>query len=615
MPKWGLTVEQRKSKPWGLSPELLEPAKTITDPVHSDIYLTNLEISFLDSPPMQRLRRIRQLGTTHLVYPGATHSRFSHSLGTLRSSQDLLDAVLAQRYGPHPVIDLFKEWEASPPEYDKKVAEATVLARLGGLLHDMCHIAFGHTLEDDLQILTPHDSNSWRYEQLWALFPENIQSLPSELRWALRHLILSSEKNTSPNAQQVEAINRYPFVYDIVGNTICADLIDYLERDHLYMGLPAKLGHRFIDGFYVTRADTLFYPKHMAIKITRNGRLRADVITELFKFLRYRYELTERGLVHHAKISADAMIGKMLEMWNDAVCVEKAIEHNPNIDIGQLNNIDFVFTQLEKLNNTLPALIRNEAKEELEKRFLNKGDDGLLEWVVEWAEPGIQTDSRKKGIYYLGHSLLERQLYKLAAKSNQSTLARSSEIWEKYGKKEIRRKLEQDVALYANLDYRWHVILWIPAPTMRLKAADVLVDADDQVLRLKDYDRTMKHGKDIYDSHEALWAVSVYLHPAVANDQIKKQVILTWLGEKLGLDWEEKNHKQTLVELASEKIALEKKLTRIQERQLVVSAAHYKGENTFSTLCANLEKVVQSWSIDKTAESTMKEQGEPKKLL
>jgi hypothetical protein len=48
MPKWGLTVEQRKSKPWGLSPELLEPAKTITDPVHSDIYLTNLEISFLD---------------------------------------------------------------------------------------------------------------------------------------------------------------------------------------------------------------------------------------------------------------------------------------------------------------------------------------------------------------------------------------------------------------------------------------------------------------------------------------------------------------------------------------------------------------------------------------
>jgi hypothetical protein len=309
------------------------------------------------------------------------------------------------------------------------------------------------------------------------------------------------------------------------------------------------------------------------------------------------------------------MIGKMLEMWNDAVCVEKAIEHNPNIDIGQLNNIDFVFTQLEKLNNTLPALIRNEAKEELEKRFLNKGDDGLLEWVVEWAEPGIQTDSRKKGIYYLGHSLLERQLYKLAAKSNQSTLARSSEIWEKYGKKEIRRKLEQDVALYANLDYRWHVILWIPAPTMRLKAADVLVDADDQVLRLKDYDRTMKHGKDIYDSHEALWAVSVYLHPAVANDQIKKQVILTWLGEKLGLDWEEKNHKQTLVELASEKIALEKKLTRIQERQLVVSAAHYKGENTFSTLCANLEKVVQSWSIDKTAESTMKEQGEPKKLL
>jgi HD superfamily phosphohydrolase len=51
---------------------------------------------------------------------------------------------------------LFGQWEADPDEYAFKVAEATVLARLGALLHDMCHISFGHSIEDDLGILEAH---------------------------------------------------------------------------------------------------------------------------------------------------------------------------------------------------------------------------------------------------------------------------------------------------------------------------------------------------------------------------------------------------------------------------------------------------------------------------
>ena len=75
MPKWGLTVDQRASGPWKLSADLLGPGKTITDPVHGDIYLTRLETQVVNSAPMQRLRRVRQLGTTYLVYPGAIHKR------------------------------------------------------------------------------------------------------------------------------------------------------------------------------------------------------------------------------------------------------------------------------------------------------------------------------------------------------------------------------------------------------------------------------------------------------------------------------------------------------------------------------------------------------------
>ncbi len=128
MPKWGLTDRHRESEPWGLPKEVLKPSKTITDPVHGDIYINELERMIIDSAPLQRLRRVRQLGSTHLVYPGATHTRFSHTLGALRAAQDLLDAVLEQRYAPQPAQDLFMEWEKTleEPERHKRVAEAIV---------------------------------------------------------------------------------------------------------------------------------------------------------------------------------------------------------------------------------------------------------------------------------------------------------------------------------------------------------------------------------------------------------------------------------------------------------------------------------------------------------
>ena len=171
MPNWGLTSDQRATRPWGLDPDLLAPAKTITDPIHGDVYLNRLEQLLVDSPAMQRLRRVKQLGTTYVVYPGAMHSRLSHAIGTLRAAQDLLDAVWNSRSNPqadHVHGHLLDEWAAQKPNVlDEEFARATVLARLGALLHDLCHVPIGHTVEDDLQILIPHDANVDRFDKLW----------------------------------------------------------------------------------------------------------------------------------------------------------------------------------------------------------------------------------------------------------------------------------------------------------------------------------------------------------------------------------------------------------------------------------------------------------------
>jgi hypothetical protein len=69
----------------------------IKDPVHGYIYITEVEREIIDTFPMQRLRRIKQLSGAHLTYPGAEHSRFSHSLGDIRAK---ISAVIGQ-----PMID------------------------------------------------------------------------------------------------------------------------------------------------------------------------------------------------------------------------------------------------------------------------------------------------------------------------------------------------------------------------------------------------------------------------------------------------------------------------------------------------------------------------------
>src|SRR4051794_40652074 len=130
MPKWGLPPELSALSPWGLDPSLLEPDKTNTDPIHDDIYLNRLERRVCDSPAFQRLRRIRQLGTAHLVYPGATHTRFQHSLGTLRVAQDLFDHVTDNPSNRDPETNLLGEWRADGDViYRRQLAEAQVLAR------------------------------------------------------------------------------------------------------------------------------------------------------------------------------------------------------------------------------------------------------------------------------------------------------------------------------------------------------------------------------------------------------------------------------------------------------------------------------------------------------
>jgi hypothetical protein len=581
MPKWGLTEAQIRAEPWGIASEWLAPLKTITDPIHGDVYVNRLEAAILDGRPMQRLRRVRQLGTAHLVYPGATHSRFSHSLGAVRAAQDLLDAVVDARTGPHPAEDHLSEWDREDvldglTTYDRELARVTVLARLGALLHDLTHIPFGHTIEDDLRILPSHDGNGDRFDRLWSEMPAEVQEVFAQTDADLREQLMRLVVSKRDDKQRPPDDYTYPFVADIVGNTICADLIDYLERDHRATGLPFAVGDRFKNDFYVSPTSEKYFPRRMVIRITRGGQERHDVVTELLKYLRYRYELSERVLIHHAKLAADAMIGKLLEMWADALWVHEVAARAPALvdafgrDAGSLR-MQYAksnpATSCEDLDSLVSTRIENE--------LLRRGDDGFLEYLRDWASDAADSDGRKRGILELSSGVLDRALFKpigyAAAASDRALAGRLFDEWKDRDK---RRQLEESAARCAGLDRRWQCVIWIPAPKMRLKVAEVLVDQDGRINQL---DRVgNERARDIYRAHEQLWSVSVFAHADVASDARTSSILLAFLGEELGLRLSDKNGDpiESLRSLAAVELARERKLDHERTDKLREIAAN-----------------------------------------
>ena len=121
--------------------------KVIRDPLHGYIELDELARAIIDTVEMQRLRRIRQLGFSYLVYPGANHTRFEHSLGTYHLLNVLLDR-----------LDVAKEVE-------KELLVAS-------LIHDVGHGPYSHVTEPLIQKFTGRSHEDLEY----VLFTDEDES-------------------------------------------------------------------------------------------------------------------------------------------------------------------------------------------------------------------------------------------------------------------------------------------------------------------------------------------------------------------------------------------------------------------------------------------------------
>ncbi|XJZ27186.1 HD domain-containing protein [Bacillota bacterium Lsc_1132] len=253
----------------GYSAEKLSEEKVFKDPVHRYIHVRDKVIwDLIGTKEFQRLRRIRQLGTTFLTFHGAEHSRFNHSLGVYEIVRRIIDDVFAGR----------PEWN----DGDR------LLALCAALLHDLGHGPFSHSFEkvfdfdhEDFTrtIILGNTEVNKVLEKAGSKFPEKVAEVIAK----------TSEKK---------------LVISLISSQIDADRMDYLQRDAYYTGV--SYGH-----FDMERILRVMRPREDQVVIKKSGMHAVE------DYIMSRYQMYWQVYFHPVSRSAEVILSKILHRAKD----------------------------------------------------------------------------------------------------------------------------------------------------------------------------------------------------------------------------------------------------------------------------------------------------------
>jgi len=250
------------------------PGKLIRDPLWDTIYLDSTAVRIMDTAEFQRLRYIRQLGHAHLVYPGATHTRFDHALGVYHLTRTALGR-LRDRGGVPPEAWVGEE-----------------LMPYAALLHDIGHYAYSHALEELESDHLPvhHEEASGRFFASPAL------------RDALAPLGLTAPDRIH---EIIRGNSELP-LRGLVSGSLDLDKMEYLKRDARFCGVPYGEVDvsRLLEGLQLLQdPDTGLYEVGVHEK----------AVSALESLLFAKYQMFRNVYWHHAVRAATALYKRIVE--------------------------------------------------------------------------------------------------------------------------------------------------------------------------------------------------------------------------------------------------------------------------------------------------------------
>lgn len=249
------------AKPWGM----------VKDPIHGYVHVSDLERQLMDTLPLQRLRRVKQLVFADYVYPGANHTRFEHSLGVMH-----LAGVLGR---------------SLPAGMSEGEVEA---ARLAGLLHDIGHGPFSHTFE---QVLVKRLNKTHEDLTTWIVKGTELKDI-------------ISRSGLDPEVVAELAVGKAapvpPYVNQMISSAVDVDKMDFLLRDTHHTG--AQYGN--IDVYRLIYTMEVF---------DGNLVVNSSALPALEAFLIARVESFRAIYYHKATRAAQIMLVKAMEAAEDEI--------------------------------------------------------------------------------------------------------------------------------------------------------------------------------------------------------------------------------------------------------------------------------------------------------
>ncbi|WP_191559933.1 HD domain-containing protein [Metabacillus idriensis] len=242
----------------------LSEEKVFKDPVHRYIHVRDKLIwDLIGTKEFQRLRRIRQLGTTYLVFHGAEHSRFNHSLGVYEIVRRIVDDVFKGR-----------------PEWND---DDRLLSLCAALLHDLGHGPFSHSFEKVFHL--DHET-----------FTRDILQGDTEVNEVLRRMGDDFPKKV---AEVIAKTYENKQVVSLISSQIDADRMDYLQRDAYFTGV--SYGH-----FDMERILRVMRPREDQVVIKQSGMHAVE------DYIMSRYQMYWQVYFHPVTRSAEVILTKIL---------------------------------------------------------------------------------------------------------------------------------------------------------------------------------------------------------------------------------------------------------------------------------------------------------------
>ena len=242
----------------------LAEEKVFKDPVHRYIHVRDQVIwDLIGAREFQRLRRIKQLGTTYLVFHGAEHSRFNHSLGVYEVVRRIIDDIFTGR-----------------PEWDESERLVVLCA---ALLHDLGHGPFSHAFENVF------DLDHEKFTQAILLGDTEVNAILKRVAPEFPQHVSDVIAKTYGNKQAVS----------LISSQIDADRMDYLQRDAYFTGV--SYGH-----FDMERILRVMRPREDQVVIKQSGMHAVE------DYIMSRYQMYWQVYFHPVSRSAEVILTKAL---------------------------------------------------------------------------------------------------------------------------------------------------------------------------------------------------------------------------------------------------------------------------------------------------------------